>query len=176
MHHQKKFPWTIVVLVIATTMIVILVAEIPTMMKQWEKASELRKLEQEKIIARQKLLEQQITNTQKLVNDTALLFDKDEKFVEKFETTPKDAWGTELTIVIEGGAFQLCTVKSSGPDKKLDSPDDLIATNRNISAQSVGKSAGKVGTDFGIGLVKGAYNAVKEEFTSSKPEEESSKK
>lgn len=118
----------------------------------------------QKLYDQKRLQEQQVLTTQNFVNQTASLFDEDELFVSKMETTPKDPWGTTITIAIEGEAIKTCTVKSAGPDTKFNSTDDIVAINRNVSVKSVGSSVGKTTGEFGIGVVKGVINAVKDEF------------
>lgn len=114
---------------------------------------------------KKQLLEQQIIQTQMIVSAAAKRFDEDEEFFKKEDVIYKDAWQRTIEISVSGKAIKCCVVRSSGVDGLFDSPDDIISINRNITAQSLGESAGRLGTNFGIGMTKGVIEAVKEKFS-----------
>ncbi len=109
-----------------------------------------------------------IRETKNLVKQISNRFDEDESFIDHMETIPKDSWGTPVTIGIDGETIKTCSVTSAGPDKLFDTDDDIKDSNTNfhlkIDVKEAGKSVGKAGGEFGIGFIKSAYQAVKDEF------------
>lgn len=79
----------------------------------------------------------------------------------------KDPWGTPIQVrYSQGGVAEIVRVRSAGPDREFNTPDDVAAQAMSANFKGIGEGvkehAGETASNVAKGLVKGTVQGLKE--------------
>lgn len=75
-----------------------------------------------------------------------------------------DVWGTPLNFTTHGTAIVALKVTSAGPDRMLDTDDDIFAETTSFTMSGLGKKVGHGVGEFGQGALSGLKDSIMERW------------
>ena len=87
--------------------------------------------------------------------------------VKEDDIKEKDPWGTQIKVSYsQGGVAEVVSVRSAGPDRELQTDDDVVAQGMAVNLKGIGegikKNMEQTAANAAKGVVKGTVEGVKE--------------
>ena len=137
-HQISRNPFKVTKMLLASAVLIILTYILPVVYRERQRQARFVATQQS-IAAIQRAVEQYVKANDKLPDTFDQLLEDDNGYIE-YPWRPKDAWGTPfLCTKIDENRFE---IRSAGPDKFMNTDDDLVGLSGNNQERIRNKQVG----------------------------------